>query len=48
MSRRGNDIFRHPEVGKILEHWEILSMASWSLVRGIVGESPRGEIICTL
>lgn len=44
MSRRGNDVFRYPELGKMVEHLGNLRKASWSSVRGIVGgdESPPG------
>ena len=38
MSRRGNDVFRYPELRKMVEHLgNFLRKASWSSVSGIVG-----------
>ena len=44
MSRRGTDVFRHPEVGKILEHLGNFEHGQLELSKGHSGRvSPRRD-----
>ena len=43
MSRRGNDVCRHPKIGKILEHWGNFEHGQLDLSKGHSGRvSQRG------